>query len=188
MATAYESIVIRVRVRSDNIHMNFRESMKKYFWLPLVTLFFVFHMLGGTAFAAQVDESIRTLPLNEAGDEVVIPLDEFLTGERLFKAVCADCHNQGGTKPNPNITLSLEDLATALPARDNLAGLVDYLNNPTTYDGEVSIALFHPSTQSAAIYSEMRGLSQDDLEAISSYILIQGRLEPDRWGGGKVYF
>jgi photosystem II cytochrome c550 len=162
--------------------------MKKYFWLPLVTLFFVFHMLGGAAFAAEVDEAVRTIPLNAVGDTVVIPIDEFLAGEKLFKGTCADCHNSGSTKPNPNITLSGTDLANAVPARNNLAGLVDYLNNPTSYDGEEPIALFHPSTKSAGIYSEMRGLTQDDLKAISSYILIQAKVQPDKWGKGKYAY
>ena len=37
-----------------------------------------------------------------------------------------------------------------------VAALVDYLKNPTTYDGLESIAEIHPSIKSADIYPRMR--------------------------------
>eukprot|EP00971_Amphidinium_carterae_P208888 4144265-Amphidinium_carterae.1 len=35
--------------------------------------------------------------------------------------------------------------------RDNVEGLVDYLNNPTTYDGLVDISEVHPSMKAAKV-------------------------------------
>lgn len=162
--------------------------MKKYFWLPLLALFFAFHMLTGSASAADTPKDVRTIPSNEGGNTVVVEMQDLLAGERLFKSVCADCHNQGGTKPNPNISLSASDLAGAFPARDNLAGFVDYLNNPTEYDGTGDISIFHPSTKSSDIYPEMRDLTDENLEQISAYVLIQGKIQPDKWGKGKYAF
>jgi photosystem II cytochrome c550 len=43
------------------------------------------------------------------------------------------------TKTNPNVGLDPEALSLATP-RDNIDALVDYLKNPTSYDGLESIA------------------------------------------------
>ena len=56
-------------------------------------------------------------------------------GKRLFIATCASCHVGGGTRTNQNVGLAIEELSGATPNRASIEGLVDYLNNPTTYDG-----------------------------------------------------
>jgi photosystem II cytochrome c550 len=53
---------------------------------------------------------------------------------------------------------------------------VDYLKNPTTYDGLESIAEIHPSIKSADIYPRMRSLTDEDLTAIAGHILLQPKL------------
>lgn len=168
--------------------MRFRDLMKKSFLLSLAALLLTFTFLGGSAFAASLDKETLTVPLNAAGDTTVLSVDQVIRGERLFNDKCAVCHNSGGTKTNPNVGLGAEDLAFAVPARDNLESFVDYLNNPTSYDGEYDISLFHPSTKSAVVFPKMRDVSQDDLKAMAGYVLIQPKVQPDRWGAGKYAF
>jgi photosystem II cytochrome c550 len=86
------------------------------------------------------------------------------------------------------VGLDPEALALASPPRDNLESLVDYLHNPTTYDGLESIAELHPSTQSTDIFPKMRNLTEDDLVAISGHILLQPKVVGEKWGGGKIYY
>jgi hypothetical protein len=44
-----------------------------------------------------------------------------------------------------------------------LIALVDFLKNPTSYDGLESIAETHPSIKSADIYPRMRSVTDEDL-------------------------
>lgn len=84
--------------------------------------------------------------------------------------------------------LEPEALALATPNRNNIEGLVDYMKNPTTYDGEEEISELHPSIKSADIFTEMRNLTEDDLVAIAGHILLQPKIVGDKWGGGKIYY
>jgi len=162
--------------------------LKRYIWLVIAAVFFTFQVLIGSASAAVVDEATRTVKLNEQGDTIVLTPQEVKQGQRLFNNVCAQCHKGGVTTTNPDINLKPETLARATPPRDNVEGLVDYMQNPTTYDGEESIAEVHPSLRSADIYPEMRNLTEDDLVAIAGHILFQSKILGDRWGAGKVGF
>ena len=63
---------------------------------------------------------------------------------------------------------------------------MDYLHNPTTYDGLVEISELHPSTKSKDIYPKMRRLTEDDLTAISGHILIVPKIRGNQWGAGKT--
>ncbi|NEP48692.1 MAG: cytochrome c-550, partial [Moorea sp. SIO3C2] len=114
--------------------------MKRFILLITATLFFAFHIAVGSSAALDIPEPDRTVPLNEAGDMVVMSNEQISDGLSKFNAKCSVCHKGGYTKTNPNIRLSAKDLALATPARDNLEGLVDYLKHPTTYDGEISIS------------------------------------------------
>ena len=89
---------------------------------------------------------------------------------------------------NQNVGLEPEALAGATPPRNNVVGLVDYLKNPTTYDGEEEISEIHPSLKSADIFTVMRNLTEDDLVAISGHILLQPKVVGTKWGGGKIYY
>ena len=168
-----------------------RDLLKRCTGLLLAAVIVVSSALGaglfaGEAIAAELDEATRTIQSNEAGDMVTLPVEEFLRGRKKFNQACAICHLGGITKTNPNVGLDTESLEGAYPARDNLAGLVDYLHNPTTYDGLVEISELHPSTKSTDLYPKMRNLTEDDLEAISAHILIMPRIMGDKWGAGKT--
>jgi photosystem II cytochrome c550 len=138
------------------------------------------------AIAADLDAAVRTITLNEAGDTVTLSVEEFTRGQRKFNNACAICHLGGITKTNPNVGLDTESLAGAYPDRNNLEGLVDYLHNPTTYDGLTEISELHPSTKSSDIYPKMRNLTEDDLRAISGHILLMPKIRGDQWGAGKT--
>lgn len=159
--------------------------LKKYF-IVLATVFLAFQAFVSTAMAVELGKDVRTLPLNGKGDTVVLNLKQVQEGKRLFNSTCSQCHAAGMTKTDPNVNLSPETLALASPPRDNIEALVDYMKNPTTYDGATGISEVHPSTKSADIFPEMRNLSDDDLYAIAGHILLQPKIVGKQWGGGKI--
>lgn len=161
---------------------------KKLIGLVMATLLLTFGLVVGRAAAVELSEAVRTVPLNGQGDTTVLSLKQVQEGKRLFNYACAQCHAGGVTKTNQNVGLDPEALALATPPRNNIEGLVDYLHNPTTYDGEEEIAELHPSTKSADIYAAMRNLSEDDLVAIAGHVLLQPKIVGDKWGGGKIYY
>ncbi|MEM1367890.1 MAG: photosystem II cytochrome c-550 [Cyanobacteria bacterium P01_H01_bin.15] len=153
----------------------------------VAAMFIVFDLFVNTAAAVQVDEEIRTVTLNEAGEEVTLTETEAELGKRLFNNVCSQCHAGGRTKTNPNVGIGIETLKYAEPPRDNVLNLAEYMRNPTTYDGEQELYLLHPNTTRADLWPEMRNLTDGELEAIAGYILIQPKVRGVMWGGGKVY-
>jgi photosystem II cytochrome c550 len=161
---------------------------RKLIGVVVATLFLALQLGVGSATALELDEAIRTVPLNEQGDQVVLSLKQVKEGKALFQYACAQCHVGGVTKTNQNVGLEPEALALATPNRNNIAGLVDYMKNPTTYEGEEEISEIHPSTKSADIFTEMRNLTEDDLVAIAGHILLQPKIVGDKWGGGKIYY
>ncbi|QEI40822.1 Cytochrome c-550 [Dolichospermum sp. UHCC 0315A] len=161
---------------------------KRLIGVVVATILLTLQMVVGTATAMQLDEAIRTVPLNDQGDTVVLSLKQVKEGKRLFNFACAQCHAGGVTKTNQNVGLDPEALAGALPKRNNIVGLVDYIKNPTTYDGETEISEIHPSIKSADIFPQMRNLTEDDLVAISGHILLQPKVVGAKWGGGKIYY
>ncbi|HEY9698501.1 MAG TPA: photosystem II cytochrome c-550 [Trichocoleus sp.] len=161
---------------------------KRYVWLVAVTVFLAFQLFVGGATAAELDTATRTVPLDDKGETVTLSLEQVSEGKRLFNYACGQCHVGGVTKTDPNVGLDPEALALATPRRDNIKSLVDYMNNPTTYDGQDSIAELHPSTQSADIFPKMRNLTNDDLTAIAGHILLQPKVVGEKWGGGKIYY
>jgi photosystem II cytochrome c550 len=161
---------------------------KKCIGLVVVAVFLAFQMFAGGAIAAELDAATRTVSLDDAGATVTLNLKQVAKGKQLFNYACGQCHAGGVTKTDPNLGLDPEALALATPRRDNLNSLVDYMNNPTTYDGLDSIAELHPSTQSTDIFPKMRNLTDDDLKAIAGHILLQPKVVGDKWGGGKIYY
>lgn len=159
--------------------------MKRLILLVVAILLFAFQMAVGGATALELDAATRTVKANEAGDTVTLSLKQVAEGKRLFNSACSQCHAGGVTKTDFNVGLSPDDLAGATPPRDNVAALVDYMKNPTTYDGETEISELHPSTKSADIFTEMRNLTDDDLEIIAGHILLQPKVLGEQWGGGK---
>jgi len=137
--------------------------------------------------ALELDDAVRTVPLN-ATKNVTLSPEQTKRGKRLFINTCSICHTGGITKTNPNVGLDTEALSLATPNRNTIEGLVDYLKNPTTYDGLESIAEIHPSIRSADIFPKMRTLTEDDLFAIAGHILVQPKIVAEKWGGGKIYY
>ena len=155
----------------------------------IFTFALAFGLLGvNVVNAIELDEATRTVALDSSGKTTVLTPEQVKRGKRLFGASCGSCHTGGITKTNPNIGLDSEALSLATPNRNSVAGLVNYLKNPTTFDGLDSIAETHPSIASADIFPKMRSLSEDDLFAIAGHILLQPKVISEKWGGGKIYY
>jgi photosystem II cytochrome c550 len=161
---------------------------KRCIWLVAIAVFFVSHLFAGSAIAAELDEATRTVALNEQGDTLVLSLDQVARGKQKFNVACGTCHLSGITKTNPSVGLDPETLAGALPPRNNIESIVDYIKNPTTYDGLVEIAELHPSMKSTDVFPKMRNLTEEDLVAIAGHILLQPKVQGGMWGGGKARY
>ena len=156
----------------------------------IISILFIalFSLFVTTASAIDLDEATRTVVKDGTGKTVVLTPEQVKRGKRLFNATCGACHIGGITKTNPNIGLDPEALSLATPRRDNIDALVDFVKNPTSYDGLESIAEVHPSIKSADLYPRMRSVTDDDLYAIAGHILLQPKIGAEKWGGGKIYF
>ena len=161
---------------------------KKYSKLCTLVLFCLFNVFVTTASAIDLDEATRTVTVDSSGSTTVLTPEQVKRGKRLFNATCGACHVGGVTKTNPNVGLDPEALSLATPRRDNIVALVDYMKNPTTYDGLDSIAEVHPSIKSADIYPRMRSLTDEDLYSIAGHIMLSPRILTEKWGGGKIYY
>ena len=162
--------------------------LKKSFSLWVALFLFSWNIFDSMASAIELDEATRTVAVDTNGKTTILTPEQVKRGKRLFLATCSTCHTGGITKTNPNVGLDTEALSLATPNRDNIAGLVDYMKNPTTYDGLESIAEIHPSIKSEDIFPKMRSLSEDDLVAIAGHILIEPKIVSEKWGGGKIYY
>lgn len=162
----------------------FKKSFR--LWLPI--FLFSWNIFHSFTNAIELDDATRTVSVDSKGKTTVLTPEQVKRGKRLFLATCSVCHTGGITKTNPNVGLDTEALSLATPNRDNIVGLVDYMKNPTTYDGLESIAEIHPSIKSADIFPKMRSLSEDDLVAIAGHILVSPKIVSEKWGGGKIYY
>jgi photosystem II cytochrome c550 len=163
----------------------FRSTVRRLLLLiPVLTI----GLWGMPAMAAQWDAATLTVPADPEGSQVTFSEREIKTGRRIFNDSCGTCHAGGITKTNQNVGLDPEALALATPPRDSVSSLVDYMKNPTSYDGEFSIADIHPSLRSSDVFVKMRDLDEDDLRLIAGYILVAPKVQGTQWGGGKVYF
>jgi len=142
---------------------------------------------ASNSWAIELDDAVRTIPLN-GSKTITLTTEQVKRGKRLFVSSCSVCHTGGITKTNPNVGLDTEALSLATPTRNTVEGLVDYMKNPTTFDGLESIAEIHPSIKSADIFPRMRTLTEDDLVAIAGHILLQPKIIAEKWGGGKIYY
>ena len=152
--------------------------------LPLVLLL----GLATPAQAAQWSAEQLTVPAGPDGSMITFNEQDVKAGRKLFNNSCGECHAGGITKTNQNVGLDPETLALATPSRDNVEALVDYMKDPTSYDGEYSIADVHPSIRSSDIFVKMRDLNDDDLRLMAGYILVAPKVQGVQWGGGKIYF
>ena len=161
---------------------------KKYSKFSALILFGIFNIFVTTASAIDLDEATRTVAVDSAGTTTVLSPEQVKRGKRLFNTTCGACHVGGMTKTNPNVGLDPEALSIATPRRDNVNALVDYIKNPTSYDGLDSIAEVHPSIKSADIYPRMRSLTDEDLYSIAGHIMLSPKILTEKWGGGKIYY
>ena len=159
----------------------------KYLAVAIAFVMLAFQLFTPSAIAADIPIALRTVPLNEKVN-IVLTQKDISKGKKLFSNACATCHLGGATFTNPNVNLSPESLAGANPIRNNVLGLVDFMKNPTTYDGVTEIYDVHPSMKSTDIFPIMRGLSDNDLKLIAGYILYEPKVQGIRWGGGKIYY
>ncbi|MGG6267360.1 photosystem II cytochrome c-550 [Leptolyngbya sp. AN03gr2] len=162
--------------------------LKRFLWLAVATVFFAFQVFAPSANAAELDAATRTVVKDANGGTTTLSLKQVKEGKRLFQYACAQCHAGGVTKTDPNVGLDPEALSLATPKRDNIDALVDYMKDPTSYDGTTSIAEVHPSIKSKDTFPEMRNLTDQDLVAIAGHILLQPKVVGDKWGGGKIYY
>ena len=161
---------------------------KKFFIHFTLAFLCLFNIFNTTVLAIDLDEATRTVTVDGSGKTTVLTPEQVKRGKRLFNTTCGACHVGGITKTNPNVGLDPEALSLATPRRDNIAALVDYLKNPTSYDGLDSIAEVHPSIKSADIYPRMRSLTDEDLYSIAGHIMLQPKIVTEKWGGGKIYY
>jgi len=161
---------------------------KKNYWLSCSIALLLLIIAYSNSNAIELDKATLTVPLNSSGATSILTPEQAKRGKRLFNNTCSQCHNGGITKTNPNIGLDPEGLSLATPSRDNIEGLIDYMKNPTSYDGAESIAELHPSIKSAEIFPKMRNLTDDDMFTIAGYILVQPKVVMEKWGGGKIYY
>jgi len=143
---------------------------------------------AGPVHAAQWSSEQLTVPAGPDGALVTFNEQEVKAGRKLFNTSCGTCHAGGITKTNQNVGLDPETLALATPPRDSVSSLVDYLKDPTSYDGEYSISDVHPSLRSSDVFVQMRNLDDEDLRLIAGYILVAPKVQGQQWGGGKIYF
>ena len=143
--------------------------------------------LAGPVQAAQWTAEQLTVPVNADGTTVTFTEQEVKAGRKLFNNSCGECHAGGITKTNHNVGLDPETLALATPARDNVDALVDYMKDPTSYDGEYSIADVHPSIRSSDVFVKMRDLNDEDLRLMAGFILTSPKVQGTARGGGKIY-
>jgi photosystem II cytochrome c550 len=162
--------------------------LKKYAQLFSLLFFGIFSLSVMSASAIDLDEATRTVVKDSSGKTIILTPEQVKRGKRLFNATCGACHVGGISKTNPNVGLDPEALSLATPRRDSIDSLVDYLKNPTSYDGLESIAEVHPSIKSADIYPRMRSITDEDLVAMAGHILLQPKILTEKWGGGKTYY
>ncbi|NJR64007.1 MAG: photosystem II cytochrome PsbV2 [Cyanobacteria bacterium CRU_2_1] len=120
----------------------------------------------------QVSEPI-SLKVSEQGDTRLFSPEELSIGKRLFEENCLNCHVGGATLPDPSVSLALNKLQGATPARDNISSLVAYFRQPMVYDGSESSFWCRQVSE--------RWLSQNQVENLAAFILRAAEKAPG-WG------
>jgi photosystem II cytochrome c550 len=159
--------------------------LKQIFLVAGLAVFLTVQIAARPALAIEISEAARTVPLNASGDVVTLSEKQISNGRKKFNGTCSACHLDGITKPNPDINLAPQVLALATPPRNNLEGIVDYLHQPTTYDGLDSLEELHPSKGRTDLFPRMKNLTEDDLVDISGYVLAQPNIIGRLWASGK---
>jgi photosystem II cytochrome c550 len=110
------------------------KQLRKIIFTSILSFFTLLSFTFTTSWAIELDEAARTIPLNSTKSVTLTP-EQVKRGKRLFINTCSICHVGGITKTNPNVGLDPEALSLATPPRNTIESLVDYIKNPTTFDG-----------------------------------------------------
>lgn len=113
------------------------------------------------------------IPLNEQGETKPFTPEQLVEGKELFKDSCINCHVGGATLPNPVVSLSLQALDGATPARSNLDGFITYMREPMTYDGSDINFLCRQVSEN--------WLPRAELEKLGAFVLRAAEVAPG-WG------
>lgn len=76
------------------------------------------------------------ITLDDKGNTRSFTGEDFVKGKALFEESCISCHVGGITVQYPTVSLALDALKNATPPRDHINGLVAYMRDPVSYDGE----------------------------------------------------
>ena len=153
----------------------------------ILVIFVVTFLPDDAAEATEFTDWVRTVKLPEEYD-VVLTIDQTRRGKFLFGKACASCHVGGLTKPNPNVGLDIRSLQTAIPRRDNVTSLIDFIISPRWYDNQEDISDLHPCPTQARLYIKVRSLKRFDCFCLGGHILLQAKVLGEKWGGGKIYY
>ncbi|MGA7952207.1 MAG: c-type cytochrome [Gloeobacterales cyanobacterium] len=178
--------------------------MKKAVWMVLAAVAVTVTACAGGqgGDAGQAGEPASTSTAGEA-DTIAVVADtagtkqnftkaQMKEGQRLFKANCGKCHVGGqtyGTYNVKEVNLSMQALAGATPPRNNIAALVNYMEEPTSYDGTEKLYATgrHPkyvTEGKAAPDTQVNIRTKDELNLIAAFILKEATYNTV-WGRGK---
>ncbi len=158
-------------------------SFIRRYCLPLLLFVALAITLVVPVQAADDIDALRTVSYDRSTEKVYTRA-ELNEGRRLFNRTCGQCHLAGQTYTNPDVSLSLAALTYATPPRDTVVSIIDYLNEPTSYDGFDSLLEYHPNTQLTSEFPKMKFIDNRDMELMAAHILNQARVIPG-WGGSK---
>jgi len=113
------------------------------------------------------------LKVDELGQTKKFTPEDLRQGKELFKENCINCHVGGKNIPFPPVSLSLNALGAAAPARDNINNLVQFMRQPMTYDGSEETFWCRQVTE--------RWMPQQQVEQLAAFILRAAEKAPG-WG------
>jgi photosystem II cytochrome c550 len=179
-----------------------RTQVKKAVWMVLAAVAITVTACSGGE-GGDVGKASEPTPTAAGPDTVALAADaagakqnftkaQVKEGQRLFKANCGKCHVGGqtyGTYNVKEVNLSMKALASATPPRNNIAALIDYMAEPTTYDGTEKLYETgrHPKyvvEGKAGPDNQIIVRTKEELNLISAFILKEATYNKV-WGGGK---
>merc|ERR1712173_564758 len=128
-----------MQTSGTNVVTHFKSGSSEQIRTSMVDLGMATRFFAGVALAAvllitsgpaRADIEDVAIPVDGKGKTVNLTKEEIIRGKRLFVAACSYCHVGGGTRTNQNVGLGWEELSGAQPQRNNIEGMVDYLNSP----------------------------------------------------------
>jgi photosystem II cytochrome c550 len=120
-----------------------------------------------------------SLELDHQGNSRLFSAEELASGKKIFEQSCLTCHVGGATLPNPSVPLSLKALQGAVPPRDTIASLVEFMRAPMLYDGS------EESFECRKVPPSW--LSQAQVESVAGFILRAAQKAPG-WGDSLGQF